>query len=613
MAGEREAEIVLVRAIEETQPEAIGPEALVDAAAAAGELEEERAWLGRRAAWLLEHDAARFRPLLTLREAFAPGLALVLGVPLVLGIATNYLGPTRQIHVLYNPIAALIAWNLAVYALAGARGALRPSLPLPNVATRRTPRPSAPKAARARLRREPGLLGRLLLRRIVPGLWLRAHHAAAETREQAEELARVGRGFWQRWLEAAGPLFATRTRRLLHTAAVGLALGAVAGMFVRGLFFEYRMVWRSTFVEDPHTVAQLLRVALGPAAALRGRPLPDESAARTLMGPDGAPAAEWIWLWALAAALFVVAPRTLLALRAAWRERRIGSLLDLRLEAPYYQRVVEEARSLQVERVAEAIRTDVRIESGKFSEALAIFVGTRLYDERIVPRLARFREEGGRLTQLEADVRQECEGFQDELSAYVPVAQREFERSLSRAIERTLGVRLPVDSAADRGLASRAGELAEGSTRAAADPLEREFANTLAATVATAVAAVTGTVSGGFGHALGTAVLVGLLHTTGPVAFLIGALGGLVLAVGALWLGRGRVTGGVKQVHLPAALVRLTLREARFARLVAEGRERCRARVRELMDAELEPLAPAIAARIWTQVRPILAEKQTRP
>lgn len=287
--------------------------------------------------------------------------------------------------------------------------------------------------------------------------------------------------------------------------------------------------------------------------------------------------------------------------------------LHLDLQEPYYQRVVEGARTLQVERVAETIRTDVRIETGKFSEALALYVSTKLYDERIVPKLRRFRETGGRLDALEAEVRRECEAFQDDLAGYVPVAQRDFERSLARAIERTLGVHLPVDSAAERGLASRAREFAEGSTRAAAGPLERELATTVGAAVTAAVATATGTVSGGFGHSLGTAVLVGLLHTTGPVAFLLGALGGLLLAAAAWWLGRERLAGSLRQVALPAWLVRLTLRAGRLARLLDEGRERCRARVRELMEAELEPLTPAMAERIWNQVRPILAEKQLRP
>jgi hypothetical protein len=612
MVAGREAEIVLVRAVEETCPEAIPPEVRAEAAAAAGELEEERAWLGRRASYLLEHGLAGYRPLLSLGRAFGLRALWVVGVPFTIGLLTNYLGPTRQIHVLYNPIAALIVWNLGVYVVTGLRGlfgnALSGALPRPALGDVAMKRPAA-RATKAR----PGLLSRLLLRRLLPAFWLRLQGAAGEAREQGVDLARVGRAFWTHWLEIAGPLFSANFRRMLHVAAIGIALGGVVGMFVRGLFFDYDMVWRSTFVETPATVATLLRILPGPAALILGQPLPDEAAARALLTPDGVGAAGWIWLWAVSALIFVALPRTLLALHASWRLRSIGRDLDLRVDAPYYEEILQPVRARQVERIAEAIKTDVRIESGKFAESLAIFVGSKLYDERIVPHIEQFREQGGSLADLEAEVRSECQGFQAELVHYVPVAQREFERSVSGAIERTLDVHLPVTTEADEEIAKRAEALSAVSARAASAPIERELTTTIGTAVATAVAAVTGTVSGGFGQTIGTAVLVGLLHTTGPLAFVVGALAGLVLALGVFWLGRERLTDGIKQLSLPGAVVRATLWKGRLERLIDDGRARCREVVRELMDAELEPLTPAIAERIWNQVKPILAEKQRGP
>ena len=75
------------------------------------------------------------------------------------------------------------------------------------------------------------------------------------------------------WLERSAPLVAARAGRVLHLAAAMLALGAIAGLFVRGLAFEYRAGWESTFLGAP-AVHAILSFVLGPAARLTGIALP---------------------------------------------------------------------------------------------------------------------------------------------------------------------------------------------------------------------------------------------------------------------------------------------------------------------------------------------------
>jgi len=123
------------------------------------------------------------------------------------------------------------------------------------------------------------------------------------------------------------------------------------------------------------------------------------------------------------------------------------------------------------------------------------------------------------------------------------------------------------------------------------------------------VAVVAGTVSGGFGKALGVAVLVGVVKS-GPVAWVVGAVGGLVMATAGWWLGRERLSRGIKQVSLPGAVARAVLWPGRLDRLLAEGRERCRTSVREAVDRSLEPLTPQIATQIWQRLKPMLGEQQ---
>ncbi len=617
------AKILLVRAVEETVPDAVSEAgaAAVAAVASTDTADGEAGWLARRATHLLDGDLIAYRPLLALADApHAPVWTLV--IPFVAGVCANYLGPSEQIHVLYNPIAVLVAWNLTLYALLGLapivarwhRGrspaapaatsspALKTSLPenasTPTVAA---PSPASPRRSPAYT---SGIRG-LVLQRLVPALFVRLRRGAAHGAQRAALGARVAWRFWSLWLETAPALPVGALRQMLHLCAAALALGAIAGMFVRGVFFEYAVVWHSTFVRDPATISAVLRIVVGPAAAILGQPLPTVADATGMMGTAGLPAARWIWLWAVTAGLFVVLPRTVLAFAARWRRRARARHVALALDDSYYAALLAGARRRQIERIEEAIRADVALETANLAETVATFVCERLYDERLVPALRAFRERGGSVEALEGEMAAACEAFEPELEAHLSGTRADFEVALRAAIAHTIGecFALPVSGAG-------AGLAASGLSR---DPLEhlggavgREISNAVGAAVTTGVSLVVATLSGGFGHHLGAAILVTLLHTTGPVGFLIGGLGGLVAAAAGWYLGRERLTAGIKGVYLPRPLLRLALREGALDRLVVQGRQQCREAVCGRISAELAPLVPQLAEATFTQLRTAL-------
>jgi len=173
----------------------------------------------------------------------------------------------------------------------------------------------------------------------------------------------------------------------------------------------------------------------------------------------------------------------------------------------------------------------------------------------------------------------------------------------------------PVDFTAEAtaGLSGRVDETSRGSAHEAGQSLESGFARTIASTVSAAVALVVGTVSGGFGKSVGVALVATLLHTSGPVGFVIGAIGALVVTSAALLLGRNRAMGALREAPLPAMLLRTTLWPARFERILHDGREKCRASVREMIESKLEPLTPEISEQIWRSVRPLLVQRPARP
>lgn len=610
--------IVLTRAIEETLPEVVSPEMQIDALHAAGAVRDEAAWIARRARFLTGEPLAVYRPLLAMTYALSSAAGPVLVAGIVAGLLVNYLGPSQRIHALYNPICALIAWNLGVYLLLIGRAVMdrmgwsrRPRF-------REAGRESASQEERPASagRREssralgPGALGRWMLRRSVPSLWVRLNKASSDARADAEEIGRVARAFWSLWIPVAGPLFGLGARRLLNLGAIGMALGATAGMFIRGLFLDYHVVWRSTFLLDPAVVEELLRVVLTPAALLLQMPLPGAAGVRAMMTPEGISAADWIWLYAASAGLIILIPRALLAVWVAVRMRSVGSTLDLRLGDPYYRDLIRFAREQQIDRIAEAIESDVRVETGKFAEGVALFVCGSLYDGCIVPRLQAFRSEGGRLDDLERAIASDCEAFTDELEEYVVGAQQGFEGSLARAVATTVGGTVDFTARATAGLSGRVDETSRGSARDLSQSLGDGLTRMIGSTVSAAVALVAGAVSGGFGKSLGIAIVATLLGTSGPIGFLIGAIGALVVASGAFILGRNRATEALKGMPLPGMLLRTALWPARFDRVLRDGREKCHASVREMIESKLEPLTPEISEQIWRSVRPLLVQRR---
>lgn len=227
---------------------------------------------------------------------------VVLVLAFVAGMAVDAIGGSQRINLLAPPVWVVIAWNLAVYL-----GLL-------------LPKPDMPRGLRAWLAR----------RMMGPG------RGSAPMRAYAADWARAGL-----------PLAAARAGVLLHAAAAALAVGLLAGMYIRGLVLDYRVGWESTFL-DASAVRTGLAALLSPATALTGMTVPDVAGIEALrVGPGviaTAPAAEWIHRYAAMLALFVIVPRLVLALLAGARALVRARRVPLVLEEPYFQRLLQELR-----------------------------------------------------------------------------------------------------------------------------------------------------------------------------------------------------------------------------------------------------------------------------
>jgi hypothetical protein len=253
---------------------------------------DDATFLKRRASTLMHLPGAPQAPAvggqswLSRLPAWAPWA--MVGGAFVLGWITNELGPGRNLNLLSFPLLGLILWNLSVCVL---------SLWL-DWKSRLQPAP-APSTSR----RTPG--------------------ADPLTAAKTEYAARV-----QAWEK---PRLQAKGKFVFHAAAIALALGIVAGMYVRGLSKEYQATWESTFLERPG-VRSLTGAVLGPASLVTGIPVPDPGEKGTSQ-----PAAPWIHLWAASALLFIGVPRLLLMNMA--RLQTVKAQPDYRAEFGTYLQV----------------------------------------------------------------------------------------------------------------------------------------------------------------------------------------------------------------------------------------------------------------------------------
>lgn len=288
--------------------------------------EQDRAWATRLARETVGKDAGRerfvaerarhamerlaprdtsIRRWLNLRLGRGSWLWLAVLVGLLSGLLIDAVGSTQRINLLAPPVWGVLLWNLLVYlalVLQLARG-------------------GGPRNG--------------WLRRIVRAVW-----SPGRPRKN-EALA----AYAAAWTAISAPLATARAVLLLHLAAATLAVGLIGGMYLRGLVLDYRAGWQSTFLDAP-AVHAVLSKALAPAVAITGITVPDVGGlAAQRVGPDNAAtadAAPWIHLYAAMLGLFVVAPRSLLALWAAFRGWRLSRHWLLPWQEPYFQQLMRQ-------------------------------------------------------------------------------------------------------------------------------------------------------------------------------------------------------------------------------------------------------------------------------
>ena len=587
MSEQQCVQVLTVKAVEENAPGLLAPMAVSSANIYAIGAKRDRAFIAKRAAYLFKLLPEPLKNLAAVHRFPGNWLKITLLLTFVIGLLSNYLGPSQMIHVVYNPITILLLWNVLVYLFFLFQAFWHIRLPRLPESKSKTESEAGHEAKPENKKISSNFLVNWLLTGIYKGIvQLKSKYVDGNTRVLI--IKKVIPAFWAACKEVGGRAMTLRAESLLNTGAIGLLFGALVGIYFRGLFFRYNIVWQSTFVSDPETVRTMLNILFGPAGLLiDGQLIPLETV-RQLMEPGGASAGPWIHKMALTTLLFIFVPRTILAIYFARKAKR--SFRDIQITQPYYTEHILKNRGALIGVIREGIREIISKKIGKTAHTIAEFVIRDYYEKIIAPILVSFREKGGRIRDLEKDLFDSQEKFEPILLKYLREVQEDFRESVLTEINLFLGRKLVVDISTVSTYQPRSDEI----DRRLPGKLAADIGDTIGGTIVTTVALAVGSVSGGIGKSLGIAIISGLLGVSGPVGLLIGGVITAVTLGGVYKLKREQISGMIKDVPLPAFVISATLTDARIEKARKETYSHTEMEIRKMLEPKIDEVTDAI-------------------
>ena len=235
------------------------------------------------------------------------------------------------------------------------------------------------------------------------------------------------------------------------------------------------------------------------------------------------------------------------------------------------QTVSAKLRNEMTQFFSERIEPEIDSRINAIIEEILRDITVELYDREIYQIIRKFRDNGGTLRDLKAEIR-------DTSLRYVPKIEKQIREKLGdlftglpEALHREVqawfkenGITYLGKIAGSSPGTSSATDAAKKAAEANFSGLQNELTDALGLMLMTISATVVGTISGGAGTALIAA---------GPVGWLIGALGAAVAVWVGIEVGRDAINEQLENRELPAWLLKLVLRDSKIASLLNEGRE----------------------------------------
>ena len=365
--GEKEArQILLARAIEivdvqgrlisDAERDALDVRAGEVARRAHGERLDVASALRSRAAEVLDVVGRRNPGIAALREIPPWRSMLVTGLPLlafVLGFSSDIVANPHRLDLVSLPLLAVVLWNVVFYLLLIFRIFVK----------------AEPFESRLRRLAAP-----------FTGMRRFSQHTRAE----------VTANFVATWQSVAARLNGSRLTLALHLSAAAWAAGAALSLFVRGIAYQYRIGWESTWL-SAQGVQSLLDVVFWPATTLLNLTPFTLQEITTMRFDVGAPgsvesARTWVLLYAATLAIVVIVPRLVLAFLTWIHERALAARLTIELDEPYFQRLIDRLvpsqvrLSLRTHREADRIAIDRLLQQGNEPGRDNVLISTPIGD-----------------------------------------------------------------------------------------------------------------------------------------------------------------------------------------------------------------------------------------
>ncbi|MCB2209046.1 MAG: hypothetical protein KQH67_12210 [Bacteroidetes bacterium] len=576
--------ILTVKATEENSQKVITPLQATGANLSAIGAKSDYEFVQKRASYLFKLLPYSLRQLTKVYRF--PGIWIkgAFIVSFITGILSNYLGPQRLIHIIYNPLTILIAWNILVYVFMFIKSFFRFSLQINTDQFEN-------KTDRNDDKEEEEGESHFIIDWLIGGLYkimFRFKAKFIDNNTKITILKKIIPGYWKSYKVVADRSLLLRFKSVMNVSAIGLLAGALLGVYFRGLFFNYNMIWLSTFISESDTIQNFLNLFYGMANLLIEGYWITATQVQQLLLPEGTPAGPWIHKMALTSLIVIFIPRLILSIYFARKAQH--SLKSPDLSEDYYQRDILKDREKLIDVIRDGIHEIISKKIKKTGETISEFVIKDYYEQFITPILLDFREKGGKIKDLESKLLKSQQRFEPILLNYLKDVQEEFRDSVLTELNLFLGRKLEIDI----NTVSSYQPKSDGIDQKLAGRIASDIGDTIGGTIVTTVSLAAGSISGGIGKSLGIAIISGLLGVSGPVGLLIGGVITAATLGGIYKRKRTQISALVKDIPLPAFAIKATLTDSKIEKTKKETYDHTEKEIKNMLEPKIEEVTLSI-------------------
>jgi len=501
-----------------------------------------------------------------------------------IGILSNYLGPQKLIHIIYNPLTILIAWNILVYVFIITKKLFRIRIQVDAQKNKNTLELNEVHT------NEEGD-SHFLIDWLIGGFYkllFRLKAKFVDNNTKVIILKKIMPAFWESYKTVAENSLLFRFKGILNMSAIGVLTGALLGVYFRGLFFNYNMIWLSTFISDPETIRSFLNLFFGMANLLTEGSWITAAQVQELLLPEGAPAGTWIHKMALTSLIVIFIPRLILS--AYYIRKAKHSVKPINFSEDYYQDNILKDREKLIDLIRDNIYEIISKKIRKTGETISEFVIKDYYEQYIIPILIEFREKGGKIKDLESKLFNSQKRFEPILLKYLEEVQEEFRDGVLTELNLFLGRKLDIDINTVSTYQPRSDDI----DQKLAGRIASDIGDTIGGTIVTTVSLAAGSVSGGIGKSLGIAIISGLLGVSGPVGLLIGGILTAATLGSVYKRKRSQISKMVKEIPLPAVAIKATLTDAKIEKTKKETYNHTEKEINTMLEPKIEEVTQTI-------------------